>query len=641
MPITSGDLYNFQENTSLPEGQPALFHNSTSPLTLEKTISPDVIYSCDCVEGQGATVTVRVKNTSSTTAPNVFFQDNIDPRLQFVAGSVLVNGCGECGCDCTSDPNVGFCLGDIAPNEVKVITFNVSITTCCPMPIPNIACATYNGCGCGGGQDTVCSNTATISIVINCAKVIIKKTVDKASASAGDIITYTLNLKNTGNVTATGIMITDTIPSGTSFIAGSVTGASGMPPSLTVIAPLEPEQTAVVTFKVLVGDTMPAVNPIQNSASVVYKFTIDPARPNGGTGTGNSNTVTTLVKKAVLLTTKSVDVTYGELGQVLTYTITITNSGSVAAEAVTITDTVPNGTTFVAGSVTGATGTPPTLTLLAPIPAGGTATVTFKVKIWESMSVPSPIVNTATVKFTYTIDPANPNGESGNSVSNTVKTLVNTGKLVMKKKVDKIVGYLNDILTYQISATNMGDVPLNNVIITDSAPNGTVIVPGSVNVSVPYTMLLGGGIKLDMPVAPGQTVAIAFKVLVVSMPTPNPIINCAFASYTYTLDVNNPDGASGVAKTNCVATLVFRNNFSQEINEIIQSIALEQAALAALINAEGAKIQRMAGMKNIEPQQLICLNKSVEEMLEAITLLETVLKQKIAIVSCQIDGRIC
>ncbi|MEG2480541.1 MAG: hypothetical protein RSB06_00790, partial [Clostridia bacterium] len=65
---------------------------------------------------------------------------------------------------------------------------------------------------------------------------------------------------------------------------------------------------------------------------------------------------------------------------------------------------------------------------------------------------------------------------------------------------------------------------------------------------------------------------------------------------------------------------------------------LEETALGAIANAEGAKIQKMVAMPNVTPQQLLCLNKSVTDMTNAIALLESVLMQKLNTVDCQIRG---
>jgi uncharacterized repeat protein (TIGR01451 family) len=56
---------------------------------------------------------------------------------------------------------------------------------------------------------------------------VLSKSVDKASAVPGEILTYTIDYDNTGTSEATAITILEPIPSNTTFVAGSVT-ASGM-----------------------------------------------------------------------------------------------------------------------------------------------------------------------------------------------------------------------------------------------------------------------------------------------------------------------------------------------------------------------------------------------------------------------------
>ena len=74
--------------------------------------------------------------------------------------------------------------------------------------------------------------------------------------------------------------------------------------------------------------------------------------------------------------------------------------------------------------------------------------------------------------------------------------------------------------------------------------------------------------------------------------------------------------------------------YDQQINDIIQSVALQETALANIQNAEGSKIQKFVSMNTVSAATLLCLNKSVQEMLEVIAMLEAVLKQKLKIVLC-------
>jgi uncharacterized repeat protein (TIGR01451 family) len=50
------------------------------------------------------------------------------------------------------------------------------------------------------------------------------KAADKTEAKSGDTITYTIVYKNEGNADAKDVIITDPIPTGTTYIENSVTG---------------------------------------------------------------------------------------------------------------------------------------------------------------------------------------------------------------------------------------------------------------------------------------------------------------------------------------------------------------------------------------------------------------------------------
>ncbi|MEG0780963.1 MAG: hypothetical protein RR426_10195, partial [Oscillospiraceae bacterium] len=333
---------------------------------------------------------------------------------------------------------------------------------------------------------------------------------------------------------------------------------------------------------------------------------------------------------------------FAQFGDTLTYTVTLHNTGNVPANNVVVTDVIPAGTTYVAASTTATapfTGDPTTaITLLNPIPAGGTVTITFQVKLGAGAPPVNPVPNTAKAAYAYTVDPSNPNGVTANGVSNTVHTPVSTAHLNIVKVADKGIAYIGDTITYQLAVTNTGNVPADNVVITDLVPSGTVLVPGSLTVSAPYTGSPASSIALTSGIPAGGTVTISFQVKVTAIPNPNPIVNVAHAAYAFTVNPSNPGGVTATSDSNAVPTIVFTNNYRQQISDLINSVALEEAALAAIADAEGAKIQKMVAMPNITPQQLLCLNKSVTDMVGAMSLLEAILLQKLGTVDCQIDG---
>jgi uncharacterized repeat protein (TIGR01451 family) len=72
---------------------------------------------------------------------------------------------------------------------------------------------------------SVTTNTVTTNVVL--ASLAISKAVNRATATSGDVLTYTLTYGNTGSGNATNVVITDAIPVNTTFIPGSASGTGG------------------------------------------------------------------------------------------------------------------------------------------------------------------------------------------------------------------------------------------------------------------------------------------------------------------------------------------------------------------------------------------------------------------------------
>lgn len=58
-------------------------------------------------------------------------------------------------------------------------------------------------------------------------------------------------------------------------------------------------------------------------------------------------------------------------------------------------------------------------------------------------------------------------------------------------------------------------------------------------------------------------------------------------------------------------------------------MALQQAALSHILNAEGEKLQKILSFQDISHQTILQTNQSVESMVNSISQLELILKQKL------------
>lgn len=70
---------------------------------------------------------------------------------------------------------------------------------------------------------------------------------------------------------------------------------------------------------------------------------------------------------------------------------------------------------------------------------------------------------------------------------------------------------------------------------------------------------------------------------------------------------------------------------SDAITDIIQSVALQQAALSHILNAEGEKIQHVLGSKCSTTDEILAVNKSVRSMVDSVSKLEILLQHKLSL----------
>lgn len=228
------------------------------------------------------------------------------------------------------------------------------------------------------------SNEIEVDLVIG--KINMVKSVDKLYATIGDVLNYTVVLKNNGNILLTNIEFKDIIPAGAAFVTGSVTVNGTSQPTYNPntgfnLGSMIIGATITVTFQATVT-SLPIPNTINNKASTTYNYlVIVPI-----TGSSESNTVTTTINVTNLSVEKAADVSAVKSVDTITYTIEIENTGNVIASNVQFTDIVDSNTTFVTGSVT-IDGTPETLFdpntgfALPDINPGEIVVVTFEVTV--------------------------------------------------------------------------------------------------------------------------------------------------------------------------------------------------------------------------------------------------------------------
>ena len=199
----------------------------------------------------------------------------------------------------------------------------------------------------------------------------------------GDTLRYTITVYNNGVIPATQAVLTDAVPSNTTYVADSTTLngealgsdggvsplADGLPISTSDLTPplpadgdgtLTPGESAVVQFDALVDDGLPPGTLIVNQANLAtYEVPILLSDGDGNPATGPEPTVVVVGPLQLLSITKQAAVVGGGpayAGSTLEYTVRVLNIGQVPALYVRIYDDldvpVPGYLSYVADSAT-------------------------------------------------------------------------------------------------------------------------------------------------------------------------------------------------------------------------------------------------------------------------------------------------
>jgi uncharacterized repeat protein (TIGR01451 family)/fimbrial isopeptide formation D2 family protein len=438
---------------------------SAPAFRVQKTVQDITSGTAVVMAGDVLRYTITVKNIGTENANGVTLADAIPAFTTYVAGSTRLNGNlaadpfagvsalqGGMLINAPQNTTPGVMLADATatPGNVATITFDVRIDT----NVVNGAIVSnqgfVNGSGTASGvfstapsddPNTAAVNDPTRVIVgnlplLNATKTVVLQVDNNGNGTidAGDTVRYTITVNNYSATPATGVTLTDAVPANTSYVANTVflNGAGvgqpdgGVSPLIAGIGINSPGAAAgtiaaggqaVVTFDVQVSGTVIGGTTISNQGSVTSsQLPALPTDADGNASNGYQPTTFVVGSAQQLAIAKSVAVVGGGAalpGSTLQYTVTVTNTGTVAATGVVMTDNLSSLSglaSYVAGSATlnsstaGVSYAAPVITAnysatygdLAP---GATATLRFRVLIASGVTTGTTLTNTAQVAW--------------------------------------------------------------------------------------------------------------------------------------------------------------------------------------------------------------------------------------------------
>ena len=460
--------------------------NNTSTVSVAVTLPDLVVTKTDGITqispNQTNAYTISFKNKGPGPVTGVTIADAVD-TTKLTVNSWACSATGGATCPTLPITSLNTAV-DLPFNGQLTFTLNVTVKGSATGTLVNTATITATA---GVPDRDLVSVGSENSITDTDAIVIpdlsVTKTDSQTNVAAGQQLTYVITARNNGPGPVTNAILTDTPPAAltlVTWVCGSPTngavcpspasGSIGSGATFTSVIPSLPASSQVVYNIVGTVGPLATGSIIQNVQLDHPGGTVEPSGTSGNNGATDTNTI----KVSDLSITKSDGITNVAGGQVLTYTVTASNSGPGPVIGAKITDTPPaalltgaspwscNGTT--GGASCPAPGTGRTLNVTATIPSGGSITYRFTATVDATLTTGS---------FTNTADVAQPAGFTDPTPAN--NTAPDTDTIVMSDlSIGKDDGLINvgpgQTIAYAVVLSNAGPGPVVNARFRDPLP---------------------------------------------------------------------------------------------------------------------------------------------------------------------------
>ena len=421
---------------------------SSTDLVTTKTVNKTLV-----VEDETIWYTLTVKNNGPDLATNVTLTDLLPNGMIYVSDDS--NGAYNAGTGIWT-------IGDLDNGKTVALKIYAKVALATQgQKIINITTAAI-----GDQQDPSADGDILQAEVIVDSEtdVVVTKTADNTTPNEGDTVTYTITVNNNGGVAITNLVLTDVLPSGLTHVSGNTSVGTWTAPEWNV-ANIAPGVTEVLTLQVLVGPNtagMSLTNTVTNQQDQFDSNT-----------TPDDMEETVMVTSTDLVTVKSVDNTTPKEGEIITYTIAVTNNGTSDATNVNLTDNLPAQVTYVSDDGGGDYNNGSGIWTIGPLPNGDTASLQIQAEV-NGGTAGTKIENTTSAATGDQTDPSLVGDDLTASVF-----VDNATDIVLSKTVSNGNPNEGEAIVFKIEVTNNGTIDATNLVITDVLEAGLIYVSGA------------------------------------------------------------------------------------------------------------------------------------------------------------------
>ena len=418
--------------------------------------------------GDNVTYTVTLNNAGPGVATGVSVRDTIPPGLSFLNASPSIgsydNGTGIWNVGSVGNGSSAT-LSIVARVEAATSITNTAEVVSADQFDPNSTPA--NNIPAEDDQDSVSLSPASSDLSLS-------KTVDIASPDVGQNVNFTITVTNGGPDVATGVSVRDVLPAGNSFVSASPSIGNYEPSTgVWTIGSIGVGSSATLNLIVTAQTSGLAIN----TAEVISADQNDPdSTPNNNIPSEDDQDSAEIQPQQIdLFLNKSVSNSSPNVGETVSFVITVGNNGPSTATGVAVTESLPSGVTLQSSTPSqGSFNTSTGVWTVGSIGNGGQATLTLSTRV-DNVGVGTNSAE-VTAADQADVDSTPNNNIAGEDDQASATFTAQVADLSLTKTASNTAPNIGDQVSFEVMVANAGPDTATNIRIADAIPSGMTFV---------------------------------------------------------------------------------------------------------------------------------------------------------------------